>query len=336
MDWRWRALTYQDEQKEEVILHDYQETNMSITKISDRNKYLLWVLAAGRCQYRGCNKSLREDIVTKKKFNQAYIAHIVADSSDGPRGDVLRSEQLSDNISNLMLLCDAHHRLIDNHEIEEHPEYLLLEMKKEHEDRISRVTSIANEMQSYIITYKANVGHFTPNLSYQIVSQYLLPNYYPAISEAIDLSMSNNLNKDSDSDYWAIEEKNLKVQFNRKLLQAFAKGDIKHVSIFAFAPIPLLVKLGTLINNIYPAEIHHKIRVPDTWNLSDESHPNNFRIIYPTEKLSKVALNISISANIENGRITSVLGQDCSIYTLTIDEPNTNFLQNKNNLLISA
>ncbi|SCW86833.1 hypothetical protein [Mucilaginibacter sp. NFR10] len=60
---------------------------MSISSISDKNKYLLWVKAGGNCQYEGCNKSLAQDIVTKRNFNAAYIAHIVADVANGPRGD---------------------------------------------------------------------------------------------------------------------------------------------------------------------------------------------------------------------------------------------------------
>lgn len=305
---------------------------MSVTGISTNNKYLLWVLSAGRCQYRGCNKSLREDILTKKNFNQSYIAHIVADQPGGPRGDSTRSPQLADDITNLILLCDSHHRLVDKVEVAAHPESLLLEMKKEHEDRIKRNTDIADDMQSHIVTYKANIGNFTPNISYQVVSKYLLPNHYPAMSETIDLSTSNNLNRDNDPSYWSEEEANLERQFNRKLLQCFSKGEIRHISIFAIAPMPLLVKLGTLVNNIYPAEIHQKLRVPDTWNLSEANNSINYRITEPTSTLATVALNISLSANINNDRITNVLGTDCSIFTLTIDNPNTDFLQNKRQL----
>jgi len=46
-------------------------------------------------------------------LNAAYIAHIVAEKPDGPRGDPARSPLLADAIENLMLLCDVHHRLID-------------------------------------------------------------------------------------------------------------------------------------------------------------------------------------------------------------------------------
>ena len=71
-----------------------------------KNQNLLWAISGGRCEYEGCNTPLYMDILTKKKYNKAYIAHIVADSLDGPRGDPERSEKLANEISNLMLGSD--------------------------------------------------------------------------------------------------------------------------------------------------------------------------------------------------------------------------------------
>ena len=93
---------------------------MSKTPISVKNQNLLWAISGGRCEYEGCNTPLYMDILTKKKYNKAYIAHIVADSLDGPRGDPERSEKLANEISNLMLLCDPHHTLIDK-DVANHP-----------------------------------------------------------------------------------------------------------------------------------------------------------------------------------------------------------------------
>ncbi|CDZ28134.1 hypothetical protein NOJ05_13140 [Neorhizobium galegae] len=75
---------------------------------------IVWARAAGRCQFRGCNKLLIGDLVSgKSDLNASYIAHIVADSVDGPRGHKSLSSELSTRPGNLMLMCDPHHRLID-------------------------------------------------------------------------------------------------------------------------------------------------------------------------------------------------------------------------------
>lgn len=305
---------------------------MSVTSISDKNKYLLWVKAGGRCMYRGCNKSLYQDIITKRNFNQSYIAHIIADVPGGPRGDTKRSPLLKDNISNLMLLCDTHHRLIDKEDVAGHPEPFLSEMKKEHEDRIERATGISTNMQSHILTYKANVGVHTPELSYDTAREFLLPEYLPAVSDIIDLSLSNSLQRDRDATFWSIEVENLQKQFDRKLLQNFTKGEIKHLSIFAFAPIPLLIKLGTLINDIYTAEIYQPVRNPKTWKLNNDNSELKYTVVEPSDHHKKVALNISLSATITNDRITDVIGNESSIYTITIDAPFNDYLKSKKHL----
>ncbi|MFM7017714.1 SAVED domain-containing protein [Flavobacterium sp.] len=305
---------------------------MSVTSITDKNKYLLWVKSGGRCQYRGCNKSLTQDILTKRNFNQAYIAHIVADVPRGPRGDTTRSPLLADDINNLMLLCDTHHRLIDKADVAGHPEPLLLEMKKEHEKRIETVTAIDQDRQSHILTYKANVGVFTPELSYQTVSQYLQPDYFPAMADTIDLSLSNSVQRDRDAAFWSTEVANLEAQFNKKLLQNFAKGEIKHLSIFAFAPIPLLVKLGTLVNDIYKGQVYQKVRTPDTWKLDDDKTEVKYTVVEPANNSKIVALNISLSGGITDDRITSVLGDECDIYTIKIDTPFNDYLKSKRHL----
>ena len=305
---------------------------MSVTSITDKNKYLLWVKSGGRCQYRGCNCSLTQDILTKRNFNKAYIAHIVADVPGGPRGDAVRSPVLKDDITNLMLLCDTHHRLIDRADVAGNPETLLLAMKKEHEDRIENVTAIAPNMQSHILTYKANVGAFTPEMSYQTVSQFLMPTHYPAMADTIDLSLSNSIQKDSTPAYWTTEVANLEAQFDRKLFQKFTKGEIQHLSIFAFAPIPLLVKLGTLINDIYTCQINQKVRNPDTWKLDDDTTEVKYTVVEPVNNHKTVALNISLSASITNDRITEILGEECDIYTITIDNPFNDYLKSKRHL----
>lgn len=302
---------------------------MSVTYIPQPVKFILWGKAAGRCQYRGCNKSLFTDALTKGEFNQSYIAHIVADVAGGPRGDVVRSPLLSQDVTNLMLLCDTHHRKIDKDDVAGHPEPLLLEMKKEHEDRIAIAADIAYDMQSHIVTYKANVGTHTPVVTYESVREYLLPTHYPAQASAIDLGLNNSPQRDRNASFWQTELDNLETQFNEQLRPKLRKNEIKHLSLFAFAPIPLLVKLGMLLNDIQDIEVHQPVRAPKTWNLSDDQGQEAYCVIKPTENHPIVALNISLSANITNDRITAVLGDNCSIYTLTIGTPFNDYLKNK-------
>jgi len=306
---------------------------MSTSYIPEQTKRILWGKAAGRCQYQGCNKCLFQDKITKAEFNQAYIAHIIADKPGGPRGDIIRSELLKNKLSNLMLMCDEHHRLIDKVDIAGHPESLLLEMKRKQEERIRSITDISEVGKSHLLIYRANVGKNTPFLTYQSLSPYLLKKkYYPADSKAIDLSLSNSPQRDKNLSFWITELENLETQFNEQIRHKLRQNKLAHFSIFAFAPIPLLIKLGTLINDIQRADIHQPIRKPATWNLAEIGKIMAYQVISPKRKFKQVALNLSLSATINNDRITKVLGTDCSIYTVTIKQPFNDFLKCKQQL----
>jgi hypothetical protein len=113
------------------------------TTIPSRIELELWVKAGGRCQYDGCNEALLIDPLTLKRMNRAYKAHIIADSPNGPRGDQDLSAELAKDIDNLMLLCDPCHRRIDREDVSGHSSERLRLMKRRHEERISRVVSIA-------------------------------------------------------------------------------------------------------------------------------------------------------------------------------------------------
>ncbi|MGI9527197.1 MAG: SAVED domain-containing protein [Weeksellaceae bacterium] len=304
---------------------------MSQSTISPKNKFFLWAISAGRCQYRGCAKSLYNDILTMRNFNQSYIAHIVADKPNGPRGDKQRSKLLSDDISNLMLLCDSHHRLIDREDVDGHPETLLKEMKQEHEDRVDNIFSTS--MKSHIVTYKANIGKNTPNFDYVLLKSSLKFGYYPAENRPISLGDFNSMNKDSNPNFWDIEKKELDAKFDRFLLPLIKDNSIQHISLYAFAPIPLLIYLGTLINDIIPMDIMQKQRVPDTWEFADEESTTNYNFSKPNNIFEKIALKIELSDNISNERIERVMGESVSIYSLYIDKPNNDFIHSRGQII---
>lgn len=305
---------------------------MSTSKLPYRVKIQLWRKAAGRCQYEGCNKPLWIDSLTRTEFNTAYIAHIIADEPGGPRGDIKLSEKLKADISNLMLMCDEHHRLIDREDIEGHPVERLREMKRNHEDRIELVTSLAVNKRSHILLYGANIGQHYVALTWENAAQAMLPNRYPAEKPGIELSLKNSPFQDSEQSYWQIELENLRRQFTLSVQPRLVSGTIKHFSIFAAAPQPLLMELGRLVSDIHDTEVYQLHREPTTWIWQD--HPQDFGYIVKESDANNnvVALNLSLSATIDNSRISSILGENASIWTLTIEVPDNDFLKSREQL----
>ncbi len=83
-------------------------------KATDSVVLELWVRAGGRCEFHGCNDYLLQDKLTTNYAKLADIAHIVAHSKDGPRGDDPLALNMRNKIDNLFLACTKHHRMIDN------------------------------------------------------------------------------------------------------------------------------------------------------------------------------------------------------------------------------
>ena len=289
-------------------------------------------MAAGRCQYRGCNEPLYRDPLTQSEFNQAYVAHIIADSPSGPRGHPTLSEALKADISNIMLLCDRHHRLIDRQDVEGHPVELLQAMKKDHEIRIELQTDANEDMQSHILLFGANIGNHSSPLNFKEATLAIAPLRYPASHLPIEIGYKNSSTEDDIEEYWRQEIQNLKSQFQMRVTQPIIAGLIKHLSVFALAPQPLLIELGRLIGDINKAEVHQRRREPTTWEWDSEDRPIEYKIEKPTTKSNQIALNLSLSAPISNERIVNALGNDSAIWTLTINEPNNDFLHSRSQL----
>ena len=306
---------------------------MSKTTIPEKIKILLWGKAAGRCEYEGCNKPLWFDSKTKFEFNTAYIAHIIADVPDGPRGHPVLSNQLKKDLSNLMLMCDEHHRLIDKEQVIEHSVDRLQGMKMRHERRIELLTSLTENRQSHVLIYGANIGSHASPVSWTKVIPALLPSWMPAEKNAIEISLKNSAYQDRELGFWQIERDNLERLFEKKVKPGLVSGEINHLSIFGLAPQPLLMLLGHLLSDIPPAQVYQLHREPPGWVWKDDSDPVGYQIIPPVEPLKeKVALVFSLSATINHDRITRVMGDEVSIWTLTLAEPHNDFLKSREHL----
>ena len=102
------------------------------------------------------------DALTTKEANVGKLAHIVGASPDGPRGDTVESPTLAKDPSNLLLLCGTHHDLVDSKKnVIAYPTELLREYKARHEQRVERLTRIAENQRSVPLLLEIPVGAYT-------------------------------------------------------------------------------------------------------------------------------------------------------------------------------
>jgi len=302
-------------------------------RLGEKPTIELWVKSGGRCQYVTCNKPLWKDSLTLRKMNKGYISHIVAASDNGPRGEKGKSEELELELSNLMLLCDECHNRIDKAQVGEHPKDILLKMKQDHEKRIEMVTSIEPDKKSHTIIYTANIGDFEPRISFMDSAMAMREaTFFPSSDLAVHLGLQKGVFTDDENEYWQIQEKQLLNSFRDKL-KPLLEQDKPHFSIFGLAPQPLLIKLGVQLSEITNCEVYQNHREPEqTWKWLEGQEEIKVQLKEPGDKTKKAVLIISMSDMVNRDRIHKVLGDEVSIWEITVEKPNRNILKSKQSL----
>ena len=308
---------------------------MAKSKIPEKIQRALWARAAGRCQYRGCNCELIGDLLSGKEDKMfGFVAHIVADSPGGARGHPIRSTLLAKDLSNLMLLCAKCHRLIDDEAPDDHSEELLLHMKKEHEKRVRLASGIQADRASHVIRFGANIGKNEALVARDDIFASMLPDRSPASFETIDLEMLGLSLDDADESFWQIQQTNLQRQFAEKIRGRIERQQITHASIFALAPQPLLIELGRQLCDILPASVHQRHREPSTWKWQNDAPPIEYQTTQPAKIYPTVALILGLSASIGQERITSVLGQETAVWSMTTTSPHNDIMRSPEDLAL--
>ena len=305
---------------------------MSKTTIPPDVKRNLWFAAHGRCEFKGCNKCLYVNGVTMEECNISNFAHIIGDSANGPRGNK-DSDALAKDPSNLILLCPECHKLIDSKQGEERYTVEILQaMKKEHEDRIELVTSIQPTRKSLVVAYGPKIGNDTPYFHKDVLNNAIMPEWYPVDLIPIEIQMKNSVLNEDMAAYWLSEQSQIETLCNNKVIKALETGICAHISLFPIGPQPLLVKLGTGLNDKYNVQVYQKHREPDTWIWLEPTNQNDIVVVEPKQKGKEPILVIALSANAIKERVNQRFGNNASIWTITCNEPNNDMMKSMDQL----
>lgn len=294
----------------------------------------LWARAAGRCQFSGCNELLYKSAVTQETVNLCQKAHIYAFSEKGPRGWGPFKTGLTslNDISNLMLMCHGCHRKIDQEGgAALYPADLLIAWKTQHEQRIEVVAGIAPDKKSNVVMYGANIGSEKSPIQYHACVEAMFPQWYPAAERPVRLSMNSEL-KDTTAEYWKAESEHLFRAFERYLTPLAYDNYCNHFSLFALAPQPLLIQLGALLTDKFDVETYQLHREPKGWLWQDCADDFDCIINRPDNFDGKPALSVALSDHVSPERITRVIGEDTSIWEITLKNPHNDFMQAKQQL----
>lgn len=282
----------------------------------------LWTRAGGRCEFHGCNEYLLEDELTTNQAKLADIAHIVARSTDGPRGDDPMPLVERNKIENLMLACTKHHRMIDNKRlVAQFPKELLMQYKQDHEARIRHLTEMKPEHETVVLRVLGNIRGDSVSVSHEEVRTAVLdakryPRYLRG-DRTIEIDLQS-LSQEVNADYWNAAKASIDDVVTQLIAPGIAKKEIGHLSIFALARIPVLVYIGNAIGDKVVTDFYQRHRddpVGWRWRQGDAVDFNIQRIQNGTEP-NQVALILSLSGRISCSSLPTHIDDRFHVYEI--------------------
>jgi hypothetical protein len=259
-------------------------------------KLRLAACSAGRCEFRGHNRDLYQHPVTGTPGNFSEAAHIVAFRVHGPRGDALRPEDVND-FANLMLLCADCHHLIDT-EPANYPVEVLRGYKREHEDRIFEVTAVGPEYRTTVIQLRAAIGGQAVDIPGTDIRSALRPRF-PARLPGVLVDLTSIQREDPH--FFDLARDQVRREVRPTIRAELERGGVQHYSVFALAPIPVLMCLGREIGNKVTADLFQRQR-DQSWRWKEDGPVAQFvfRKVREGSEPGSVALQLSISGQLSS------------------------------------
>ena len=290
-------------------------------------------------KFHGCNDYLLQDRLSTNQAKLADIAHIVARSKDGPRGNDPMLLSARNRIDNLFLACTKHHRMIDNKKlVAKFPKEVLQAYKTTHEERIRYVTDLGDHNETVVVRVISKVRGKTTSVSNEEIRSAVLtsakryPRYLGGEHHVeIDLTM---IAETSSGQYWKEGQARIQDIVDRRLTPAIEKKEVKHLSVFAFARIPFLAYLGRAIGDAIPLDIYQKQKTGNEgWAWVKDGEIQRFlsrKDREGTDK-SKVAIVLSISGHVPIEHLPDEVTDSFSIYSIVpkVAQPSRNLLRTK-------
>lgn len=300
-------------------------------RILEWPRITLFTRAGGRCEFDGCPRYLLEHHVTFTEGNFVEFAHIVAFSEDGPRGSEPRPEYIND-ISNLMLLCPTCHKLIDDNP-DKFTRKTLEEYKKNHEKQILYLTGLRPELKTSILQVKSKIGDQTVDIPFDHIMEAIAPRY-PLSKDGLTIDLTQLSTKGNSFTKAACEA--IDSELTGYLSVGGEARKSHHISLFALAPMPVLMYLGNRLSNKLPVDLFQRHRGDEKWTWKSLAKPVEYsfnRVRTGTDSL-KVALILSLSGVNREEDLPPEIDKEFSIYEISLSglTPNPTFLQSRENL----
>ena len=229
-----------------------------------------------------------------------------------------------------MLLCPKCHKHVDDRP-HEYPVDVLIKYKRDHEQRIMRITALDKRYETKVVIVKARIGGHVVEIASDDVIDAIAP-YYPDCSNFFEVDLTKI--DVSDDVFYSVAQQTIQNRINVLLNHGAPPS---HLSVFALAPIPVLMFLGNVLSNKIAVEFFQRHRDTCTWTWKEHTDGAQFMStqVRDGNDTQRVALALSISGHADRESIYKLVDSTVPIYEIVVvgQSPTLDLLNNKSDLM---
>ncbi len=289
-------------------------TSVRRRNLSPDTRLKVWVRSGGRCVI--CNRYLLDGQLTGREATFGELAHIVGQTSSAgsPRGLATMDLPDRDDPDNLVLICDDEHDEMDKTATRDFfGVELIRELKRAHEERIRRVTAISPDQTTVVLRMIGRLNGSAVEVGQETAARTVIttarrfPKFNMAYDRSsIEIDLRNIPGELSGSqEYYRMATSLIDEIIEHKLTEGALKEQIRHLSVFAFARWPLIVYLGSRLDDTMPVDVYQRHRSSQMWEWPSDS-PGMFAAFTPDADVTDTGdgvLILNISGTVQCARI---------------------------------
>jgi hypothetical protein len=284
--------------------------------LSSAEQNYLWMVSGGICSFEGCSKRLvssTDGLLT----NTGIKAHIIGHKKGAARHEHMEeyyyTYETLEHVSNLMLMCYEHSKLIDDkHTRAQFPPEMLFKMKEDHEKWVASWSELRKKNSIALIHKK--LGPPITDIEYEGEAPYILLEAVEEQNEFVDFT-SEGWEKGKK------ENEHLAMKFSERLRDR----EVNAAEIFPLSPIPLLIHIGFLLTDTLTLSIYQFDREKQVWvnNQPAEKGKTPIHLVEDSriEGEKELVLLVSVSGIIKLSDAEEALKRNFDYLSLTIDNP---------------
>ena len=256
----------------------------------------------------------------------------MAFSRRGPRADAKIPAAYINDLSNLMLLCQRCHKLIDD-DPKDHPVGRLRRDKASHEERIRHLTGMNANLKTTVVRMTARIAGRAPTIPYAQIADAVDPRY-PVDRKGVVVELSRV--ETTGEQLIKVGREEIRARIAQLASAGLDGAAPEHISVFALAPIPLLVFLGRELSDKQQVDFFQRHRDTADWKWKESGRDVEYAFSHlrTGSAQDRVALCLSLSGSIDAGSLPAAIDNTFSVYELTLADgpPSPLFLRKKSDL----